>query len=176
MKLINVVGARPNFMKIAPLMWVIDKHNRTSSQKIETLLVHTGQHHDYEMSKIFFQNLELPEPDIYLGIGSGTHSEQTGKIMIEFEKVLLKERPDLMIVVGDVNSTLACALSSVKLNIPVAHIEAGVQSFDRRMPEEINRVVTDAISTYLFAPTPEADENLRRDTKGESLPSRGCDG
>jgi UDP-N-acetylglucosamine 2-epimerase (non-hydrolysing) len=115
MKLINVVGARPNFMKIAPLMWTIDKYNATtSSQNIETLLVHTGQHYDYEMSKVFFQNLELPEPDIYLGIGSGTHSEQTGKIMIEFEKVLFQQRPDLVVVVGDVNSTLACALSSAK--------------------------------------------------------------
>jgi UDP-N-acetylglucosamine 2-epimerase (non-hydrolysing) len=163
MKFINVVGARPNFMKIAPLMWATDKHNRTNPQKIETLLVHTGQHYDYEMSKIFFQNLELPEPDIYLGIGSGTHSEQTGRTMIEFEKVLLKERPDLVMVVGDVNSTLSCALSSAKLNIPVAHVEAGVRSFDRSMPEEINRVVTDAISTYLFTPTPEADENLKKE-------------
>jgi UDP-N-acetylglucosamine 2-epimerase (non-hydrolysing) len=167
MRLINVVGARPNFIKIAPLIWAIRKHNRTSSQKIETLLVHTGQHYDYEMSKVFFQNLELPEPDIHLGVGSGTHSEQVGRIMIEFEKVLLQKRPDLVIVVGDVNSTLACALSSAKLNIPVAHVEAGVRSFDRSMPEEINRVVTDSISTYLFTPTPEADEILRR----EGIPS-----
>ncbi len=118
MKLINVAGARPNFMKIAPLIRAIKKHNNrtlssldTHYSKLDAILVHTGQHYDYEMSKVFFEDLEIPEPDIYLGVGSGTHAEQTGNVMIEFEKVLFKEEPDLVIVVGDVNSTLACALS-----------------------------------------------------------------
>jgi len=172
MKLINVVGTRPNFMKVAPIIRAIDKYNKCihgshhtshASRFISCLLVHTGQHYDYEMSKIFFEDLELPEPDIYLGVGSGTHAEQTGKVMIEFEKVLLKEKPDLVIVVGDVNSTLAAALAAVKLHIPVAHVEAGLRSYDREMPEEINRVLTDAISDYLFTHSPEADENLIRE-------------
>ena len=172
MKLINVVGTRPNFIKIAPIIRAIDKHNKYiyssrhashASRSISHLLVHTGQHYDYEMSKIFFEDLELPEPDIYLGVGSGTHAEQTGKVIIEFEKVLLKEKPDLVIVVGDVNSTLAAALAAVKLHIPVAHVEAGLRSYDREMPEEINRVLTDAISDYLFTHSPEADENLIRE-------------
>lgn len=166
-KIINVVGARPNFMKIAPLIRAIDKHNLSNPLRMETVLVHTGQHYDYEMSRIFFKDLELPEPDIYLGVGSGSHSEQTGKVMIEFEKVLIDERPDLVIVVGDVNSTLACALASVKLHIPVAHVEAGLRSFDRSMPEEINRLLTDAISDYLFTPSVDADENL----KNEGIPN-----
>jgi len=156
MKVMNVVGARPNFMKVAPIL----REMRKYPDVFEPLLVHTGQHYDYEMSKIFFEDLELPEPDIYLGIGSGSHAEQTGRIMIEFERVLLKEKPDLVIVVGDVNSTLAVALAAVKLHIPVAHVEAGLRSFDREMPEEINRVLTDAISDYLFTPSPDADENL----------------
>lgn len=163
MKIVNVVGARPNFMKIAPIMRAIDKYNQSNSSKIEPILIHTGQHYDYEMSKVFFKDLELPEPDIYLGVGSGTHSEQTGKVMIEFEKVLVKEKPDLVVVVGDVNSTLACALSTVKLHIPVAHVEAGLRSFDRSMPEEINRLLTDAISEFLFTPSSDADENLRNE-------------
>ncbi len=172
MKLINVVGARPNFIKIAPIIRAINKHNkyihgshRTShaSRSISHLLVHTGQHYDYEMSKIFFEDLDLPKPDIYLGVGSGTHAEQTGKVIIEFEKVLLKEKPDLVIVVGDVNSTLAAALAAVKPHISVAHVEAGLRSFDREMPEEINRVLTDAISDYLFTHSPEADESLIRE-------------
>ena len=170
MKLINVVGARPNFMKIAPIIRALKKHNNrvdlslgTHHSKVAAILVHTGQHYDYEMSKVFFEDLELPEPDIYLGVGSGTHAEQTGNVMIAFEKVLLKERPDLVVVVGDVNSTLACALSSVKLHIPVAHVEAGLRSSDRTMPEEINRLLTDAISDYLFTPSPNADENLKRE-------------
>jgi len=167
MKLILVCGARPNFMKIAPLIRVIDKYNEglptNNSRLIDYLLVHTGQHYDYEMSQVFFQDLELPKPDIYLGVGSGTHAEQTGRVMIEFEKVLLKEKPDPVIVVGDVNSTLAAALAAVKLHISVAHVEAGLRSFDRTMPEEINRLLTDAISDYLFTPSPDADENLRRE-------------
>jgi len=166
MKVILVVGARPNFMKIAPLCRAIRKRNQSIHDNryiIHNILVHTGQHYDYEMSKIFFEDLELPEPDIYLGVGSGTHAEQTGRIMIELEKMLLKEKPDLLVVVGDVNSTLAGALTAVKLHIPVAHVEAGLRSFDRTMPEEINRLLTDAISDYLFTPSPDANENLKKE-------------
>ncbi|MGB6874129.1 MAG: UDP-N-acetylglucosamine 2-epimerase (non-hydrolyzing) [Dehalococcoidia bacterium] len=164
MKIVLVVGARPNFMKVAPIIRAINKHNAsTRSTHIEPTLVHTGQHYDYEMSQIFFKDLELPQPDIYLGVDSGTHAEQTGKIMIELEKVLFKERPHLVIVVGDVNSTLAAALAAVKLCIPVAHVEAGLRSYDRTMPEEINRLLTDAISDYLFTPSPDADENLKKE-------------
>ena len=165
MKLILVCGARPNFMKVAPLIRAIEKHN-TSPQSpvpIHHLLVHTGQHYDYEMSQIFFEDLELPQPDIYLGVGSGTHAEQTGKVMIGFEKVLLQEKPDLVVVVGDVNSTLAAALAAVKLHIPLAHVEAGLRFYDLTMPEEVNRLLTDAISDYLFTPSPDADENLKRE-------------
>lgn len=164
MKVILVCGARPNFMKIAPLLRAINKRNASGgSTRIEPLLVHTGQHYDYEMSQVFFQDLELPKPDVYLGVGSGTHAEQTGKIMIELEKVLLKEKPDLVMVVGDVNSTLAGALAAVKLHVPVAHVEAGLRSYDRTMPEEINRLLTDQISDYLFTPSRDADENLKRE-------------
>ena len=164
MKIALVCGARPNFMKISPLIRAIEKHNaRSETNLIEPILVHTGQHYDYEMSQVFFQDLELPQPDSYLGVGSGTHAEQTGQIMIEFEQVLFKEKPDLVIVVGDVNSTLAAALAAVKLHIPVAHVEAGLKSYDRTMPEEINRLLTDAISDYLFTPSPDADNNLRRE-------------
>jgi len=164
MKIVLVVGARPNFMKVAPIIRAINKHNAsTRSTHIEPTLVHTGQHYDYEMSQIFFKDLELPKPDIYLGAGSGTHAEQTGKIMVELEKVLFKEKPDLVIVVGDVNSTLAGALAAVKLCIPVAHVEAGLRSYDRTMPEEINRLLTDAVSDYLFTPSHDADENLRKE-------------
>ena len=166
MKVILVVGARPNFMKIAPLVRAIERHNSLTTPpgaSIEYLLVHTGQHYDFNMSDSFFKDLRLPEPHIYLGVGSGTHAEQTGKVMIEFERVLLKEKTDLVVVVGDVNSTLACTLASVKLNIPVAHVEAGLRSFDRSMPEEINRLVTDALATYLFTPSPDGDENLLKE-------------
>ena len=164
MKVILVAGARPNFMKIAPLMRAISKHNASSrGTPIKPVLIHTGQHYDYEMSQVFFQNLELTQPDIHLDIGSGTHAEQTGKVMIGFEEVLLREKPDLVVVVGDVNSTLAAALAAVKLHIPVAHIEAGLRSYDRTMPEEINRLLTDAISDYLFTPSPDANENLERE-------------
>jgi UDP-N-acetylglucosamine 2-epimerase (non-hydrolysing) len=170
-KLLLVVGARPNFMKIAPLIQAIDRHNKRpgnkDNQHIECVLVHTGQHYDYKMSKVFFENLEIPEPDVYLGVGSGYHGEQTGKIMIEFEKTLLKDRPDLVIVVGDVNSTMACALTAAKLRIPVAHVEAGFRSSDRTMPEEINRMVTDILSDYLFTTCREANENLIREGVSE---------
>jgi UDP-N-acetylglucosamine 2-epimerase (non-hydrolysing) len=145
-KIISVVGARPNFMKVAPLHKAFQKYN----SNIKHLICHTGQHYDEKMSKIFFEDLEMPHPDFYLGVGSGSHAEQTANVMIEFEKVLLKEKPDLIIVVGDVNSTVACSLVAAKLNIKVAHVEAGLRSFDRTMPEEINRLLTDSISDYLF--------------------------
>ncbi|MCD6567776.1 MAG: UDP-N-acetylglucosamine 2-epimerase (non-hydrolyzing), partial [Dehalococcoidia bacterium] len=167
MKIISVVGARPNFMKIAPLIRAIQKHNEevatTGSRHIDHLLVHTGQHYDYEMSQVFFQDLEIPVPDFHLDVGSGTHAEQTGKVMIEFEKLLFQEKPDLVVVVGDVNSTIAAALAAVKVHIPTAHVEAGLRSFDRAMPEEINRLLTDVISDYLFTPSPDANENLLRE-------------
>lgn len=164
MKLLLVGGARPNFMKLAPLLRAIERHNEHVPDKaILPFLVHTGQHYDYEMSRVFFEDLELPEPNAYLSVGSGTHAEQTGKTMIGLEKVMLQEHPDLAVVVGDVNSTLAGALAAVKLHIPVAHVEAGLRSFDRTMPEEINRLLTDTISDYLFTPSPDADENLLKE-------------
>jgi len=166
MKIILVAGARPNFMKIAPLVRAIEGHNSLAASPgtaVEYLLVHTGQHYDFNMSDSFFKDLKLPQPHIHLEVGSGTHAEQTGRVMIGFEKVLLRESPDIVVVVGDVNSTLAAALAAVKLDVPVAHVEAGLRSFDRRMPEEINRLVTDALSTYLFTPSPDGDENLLRE-------------
>jgi len=158
MKIINVVGARPNFMKIAPLAEEMDRH-----PEIEHLLVHTGQHYDAAMSKVFFEELGLPKPDIYLGIGSGSHAEQTARVMVAFEKVLREHRPDLVVVVGDVNSTLACSVTAAKLWTPVAHVEAGLRSGDRTMPEEINRLVTDTLSDLLFTTSRRAGENLRRE-------------
>lgn len=155
-KIIIVAGARPNFMKAAPLM---SEFKRRKSN-FDIFLVHTGQHYDEEMSKAFFNDLGLTEPDEYLGVGSGTHAEQTGKIMIKFEKVCFQEKPDIVIVVGDVNSTIACALVASKLCIPLAHVEAGLRSFDRTMPEEINRVLTDQISDYLFTTYEDANQNL----------------
>lgn len=145
-------------MKAAPLIREFKVRG-----KIEPLLVHTGQHYDENMSKIFFVDLELPEPDIYLGVGSGSHAEQTGRVMKAFEEVVGKERPDLIIVVGDVNSTLACSLVGSKLLVPVAHVEAGLRSFDLTMPEEINRMVTDILSRYCFTTSPEAEQNLERE-------------
>ena len=157
MKIISVVGARPNFMKVAPLHKAFKKYNNT----ITHLVCHTGQHYDEKMSKVFFEDLELPNPDFYLGVGGGSHAEQTAKIMIEFEKILLQEKPDLIIVVGDVNSTVACSLTAAKLGIKVAHVEAGLRSFDRTMPEEINRVLTDVISDYLFVTEDSGLTNLK---------------
>ncbi len=162
-KWVLVAAARPNFMKIAPLMRAIATHNRENGNNIKPFLVHTGQHYDDNMSDAFFRDLKIPRPDVHLGIGSGTHAQQTGHVMIAFEQVLLAEKPDLVIVVGDVNSTLACALTAVKMHTPVAHVEAGLRSFDRTMPEEINRIVTDAVADYLFTPSPDGDENLLRE-------------
>lgn len=158
-KIISVVGARPNFMKVAPLHKAFQKYNGT----IKHLICHTGQHYDEKMSKVFFDELELPKPDFYLGVGSGSHAEQTARVMIEFEKVLLQEKPDLVIVVGDVNSTIACTLTASKLNIKTAHVESGLRSFDREMPEEINRLLTDAIADFLFVTEQSGIDNLKHE-------------
>jgi len=155
MKIICVAGARPNFMKVAPILEAMKDY-----PKLEPILVHTGQHYDYEMSGVFFEELGIPEPDEHLGVGSGSHAVQTAKIMIEFEKVMLKRASEFVLVVGDVNSTLACALVSAKLNVPVGHVEAGIRSFDRTMPEEINRILTDSIADYLFPPSKFGYNNL----------------
>jgi UDP-N-acetylglucosamine 2-epimerase (non-hydrolysing) len=146
MKILNIVGARPNFMKIAPLHRAFLAHPKITSSKI----LHTGQHYDAKMSNVFFNQLELPKPDYYLGIGGGSHTWTTANIMLKFEEVLKEEKPDLVLVVGDVNSTLACSIVAVKMGIPTAHVEAGLRSGDRTMPEEINRIVTDSIVDYLF--------------------------
>lgn len=158
-KIISVVGARPNFMKVAPIHKAFQKYH----DKIIHLICHTGQHYDAKMSKIFFEDLQLPEPDFYLGVGSGSHAEQTGKVMIEFEKILLKEKPDLVLVVGDVNSTIACSLTAAKLHIKSVHVEAGLRSFDREMPEEVNRVLTDSISELLFVTEKSGITNLKNE-------------
>ena len=158
-KVLLVAGARPNFMKVAPILEEMRRYPKT----FWPLFVHTGQHYDEEMSRVFIGDLGLPEPDIYLGVGSGSHAVQTAKVMVEFEKVVLREKPDLVLVVGDVNSTLACALVAAKLNVPVAHVEAGLRSFDRTMPEEINRILTDHLSELLFTTCEEAGRNLRRE-------------
>jgi len=151
-----IAAARPNFMKVAPLYHALAKQDWC-----KPVLVHTGQHYDFNMSDAFFRDLGLPEPDHHLGVGGGSHAEQTGGVMIAYEKICLKARPDWIIVVGDVNSTVACALVGAKLCIPVAHLEAGLRSRDRTMPEEINRIVTDSISNLLWTPSPDGDENLR---------------
>lgn len=158
-KIISVVGARPNFMKVAPIHKAFKKHH----DKITHLICHTGQHYDEKMSKVFFEDLELPQPDFYLGVGSGSHAEQTANVMIEFEKILIKESPDLVLVVGDVNSTIACSLTAKKLHIKVVHVEAGLRSFDMEMPEEINRILTDRISDYLFVTEKSGLENLKNE-------------
>jgi len=159
MKTIHLIAAaRPNFMKIAPLY-----HALSTKVWADPIIVHTGQHYDRNMFAEFFRDLGLPDPHIGLGVGSGSHAEQTGGVMIAYEKTLLENRPDLVIVVGDVNSTVACTLAAVKLGIPTAHLEAGLRSFDRTMPEEINRVVTDAIADHLWTPSPDGDANLIRE-------------
>lgn len=163
MKIINVVGARPNFMKVAPLHRAFE-----ADPDITSLIVHTGQHYDEQMSDVFFRQLELPKPDIYLGVGSASHAEQTARIMTAFEPIVDDEEPDLVVVVGDVNSTLACALVASKLHVPVAHVEAGLRSGDRRMPEEINRILTDRIADYLFVTEESGIVNLQQEGEPEN--------
>lgn len=163
MKVINVVGARPNFVKIASIIRAIDKYNSIYPNRIDQILVHTGQHYDENMSRLFFLDLAIPKPDINLEVGSSSHAEQTAEIMTRFEKVCLNENPTHVLVVGDVNSTIACALVATKLGIKVIHVEAGLRSFDRSMPEEINRILTDAISDILFTSEESANANLNRE-------------
>jgi UDP-N-acetylglucosamine 2-epimerase (non-hydrolysing) len=162
MKVIQVVGARPNFMKVAPLHRAIQNLPNWTSK-----IVHTGQHFDAKMSDVFFTQLELPKPDFFLGIGGGTQSEVTAKIMLAFEPILLEEKPDLVIVVGDVTSTLACTLVAIKMGIPLAHVEAGLRSGDRNMPEEINRILTDSVANYLFVTEQSGIDHL----KNEGVPN-----
>lgn len=159
MKILHVVGARPNFMKVAPIMAEMARRPGIFQQ----VLVHTGQHYDFQLSEVFFGDLEMTPPDEFLNVGSGTHAQQTARIMHTFEPVLARHNPDWVIVVGDVNSTLACALVCSKMGVRVAHVEAGLRSHDRTMPEEINRLLTDQISELLFTPSLDADENLRRE-------------
>jgi UDP-N-acetylglucosamine 2-epimerase (non-hydrolysing) len=162
MRIALVAGARPNFVKIAPIQAAL-----RPVEDIETLVVHTGQHYDDPMSAAFFRELSIPEPDHMLGVGSAPHAVQTARIMEAFDRLLDAEPVDVVVVVGDVNSTVACSLTAVKRSIPVAHVEAGLRSFDWSMPEEINRIVTDAVSTLLFTPSRDGDENLKREGKAE---------
>ncbi len=159
LKVINVVGARPNFMKVAPIVAAMKRRE----QDFSPLVLHTGQHYDASMSDAFFRDLELPEPDVYLGVGSDSAAAQIAAIMKQFEPVVVKEKPDWVLVVGDVNSTLACALVCSKLEVKVAHVEAGLRSRDRTMPEEINRLLTDQIADLLLTPSADADANLRKE-------------
>src|SRR5207249_981225 len=157
-RIVNIVGARPNFVKISPLVREMRRH-----PVITPILVHTGQHYDEAMSQQFFAQLDIPAADHNLEVGSGSHAIQTAEVMRRLEPLLISVRPDVVLVVGDVNSTLGAALTAVKLGIPVVHVEAGLRSFDRTMPEEINRVLTDAIADHLFTPSTDADDNLQRE-------------
>ncbi len=158
---ILVAGARPNFMKIAPI------YQEMAKRGIDQLLVHTGQHYDANMSQVFFDDLGIPEPDIHMGVGSGSHAKQTAAIMVEFEEICIEHNPSLVVVVGDVNSTLACAIVASKMHIATAHVEAGLRSGDMTMPEEVNRLVTDAISDILLTPSRDADQNLLQEGRSE---------
>lgn len=154
-----IVGARPNFVKVAPLHRAL----RTRAEWIDLRLIHTGQHYDANMSDVFFRELAIPEPDVFLGVGSGNHGAQTGAIIARYEEILLQNPPALALVFGDVNSTMACAIAAVKLGVPTGHVEAGLRSFDRTMPEEINRVVTDHLADLLFTPSQDGNDNLARE-------------
>ena len=169
MHILHVVGARPNFMKAAPVFHALGKR-----PGMRQTLVHTGQHYDRNLSDVFFSQLEIPAPDVNLGVGSGTHARQTADIMTGFEPVLLEKKPDIVLVYGDVNSTVAAALVCAKLLVPVAHVEAGLRSFDRTMPEEVNRIVTDRLADLLFTPSEDGDENLLREgvSPGKDSPRR----
>src|SRR5882724_13614171 len=158
MHILHVVGARPNFMKCAPILRALEQF-----PQVRQTLVHTGQHYDVAMSDVFFRQLEMPEPDVNLAVGSATQAQQTAEVMLRLEPVLVDRKPDMVVVYGDVNSTVAAALVACKLGIRVAHVEAGLRSWDRAMPEEINRVVTDQVSDLLFTPSADADDNLRRE-------------
>ncbi|WP_029646302.1 non-hydrolyzing UDP-N-acetylglucosamine 2-epimerase [Methylomicrobium lacus] len=165
-KLLIIAGARPNFMKVAPIIQQIRRHSADVANygtQLEYRLIHTGQHYDEKMSHIFFDELGISAPDINLGVGSGSHAEQTANVMTQFEPICLQEKPDWVVVVGDVNSTMACTLVCAKLGIKVAHVEAGLRSFDRSMPEEVNRIVTDALADLLLTPSVDGDENLKRE-------------
>jgi len=157
MHILHVVGARPNFMKAAPV------YSALAARNVRQTLVHSGQHYDFNMSDVFFEQLGLPAPDINLQVGSGSHAQQTAQIISRFEAVVLEQKPDLVVVYGDVNSTVAAALVCAKLLVPVAHVEAGLRSFDRTMPEEINRLMTDQVSSWLFTPSPDGNENLKQE-------------
>lgn len=162
-KIFLIAAARPNFMKVAPL-W---RAMAARPESLKPVLIHTGQHYDKNMSDVFFEDLGLPAPDVHLGVGGGSHAEQTAGVMVKFEQLCLAEKPDMVLVVGDVNATMATSVTAAKLHIPVAHVEAGLRSRDMTMPEEINRLMTDAIADLLFTPSPDADENLRNEGVAE---------
>ncbi len=168
MKVLTIIGTRPQFIKAAVISRAIASYNLSASNRIDEIIVHTGQHYDSNMSDIFFEEMDIPKPHYNLGVGSGNHGEQTGRMLIGLEKLLIKEKPDMVLVYGDTNSTLAGALAASKLHIPIAHVEAGLRSFNRDMPEEINRIFTDHVSDILFCPTETAVENL----KNEGIPSK----
>ncbi len=163
-KLMSLVGARPQFIKLSPLVKAIETFNQTGNPlSIQHFIIHTGQHYDHGMSDIFFDELEIPHPDINLGVGSGPHGAQTGKMLEGIEKILMEEKPDMLVIFGDTNSTVAGALAAAKLHVPIAHIEAGLRSFNRMMPEEVNRIMSDHVSDLLLAPTPAAVSNLKKE-------------